>query len=125
MFNVTGTIVNVLPPKTGTGSNGNPWKVQMLSISTQMGDRKVNLAFSVWNSEQDITLPRNTKVSIDFYAQTRDVNGKYFTNLNAMNIKVLEEPDWFKSQSMEKMTKQPYVPQQPETPEQSTSDLPF
>lgn len=125
MFNVTGTLQVLLPSKSGVSKAGTPWKMQTIVITVPYEEKTIKMAFAIWNIEQDISIPKGTQVNVEFTAETREFNGKYYTNLNATNIKVIGNPESFNAPINNNLTKQPYVPQQPDTPEQSTSDLPF
>lgn len=82
---ITGNLLHILQPQTGTGKNGT-WKKQEFVIETSdMYPKKVCLA--AWGDKIDIskfTPGQSLKVSFD--VESREYNGKWYTDLKAFNV---------------------------------------
>lgn len=107
---ITGKLQFLLPPQTGQGKNG-PWKKQEFIIET--GDtypKKVCLA--IWGDKIDISkVAVGTSVTVQFDAESREYNGRWYTDLKAFGLK---------SGSENKIAPAPAIDQTTET-----DDLPF
>ena len=83
---ITGRLLQLLPVQTGQGKNGT-WKKQEFIIET--GDtypKKVCLA--IWGDKIDIgKVAIGTSVTISFDAESREFNGKWYTDLKAYGLK--------------------------------------
>ena len=89
---VTGTLIQVLTPQTGTGKNGQ-WKKQDFIIeTTDMYPKKICLA--AWGDKIDISkfgLGQTVKASFD--VESREYNGKWYTDVKAFNLQLVNKND--------------------------------
>jgi hypothetical protein len=83
---ITGKLLQLLPPQTGQGKNGT-WKKQEFIIET--GDtypKKVCLA--IWGDKIDISkVGIGSSVTVSFDAESREYNGRWYTDLKAYALK--------------------------------------
>lgn len=122
-------ITNILPQRSGTSKAGNQWIVQEFLCETD-GNYPKTIMMQVYGADKvDNFVAGNyiigDIVDIDFDIESREYNGKYYTQVSAWRIeKHTEEPSAANQQ-------QPMTPI--DTAEQSTenqqtatdSDLPF
>lgn len=89
---ITGTLIQVLTPQTGTGKNGQ-WKKQDFIIeTTDMYPKKICLA--AWGDKIDISkfsLGQTVKASFD--VESREYNGKWYTDVKAFNLQLVNKND--------------------------------
>ena len=83
---ISGKLLQLLPPQTGQGKNGT-WKKQEFIIET--GDtypKKVCLA--IWGDKVDISkVDIGSMVTVSFDAESREYNGRWYTDLKAYALK--------------------------------------
>ena len=88
---VKGRLVKVLPPLTGQGKNGE-WKKQEFVIELEGSSsftRKVCL--SSWGDKVNVeSLIEGSMLNVYFDIESREYQGKWFTNLTAWKIDALE-----------------------------------
>ena len=82
---VKGRIFKVMDPLTGQSSRGQ-WKKQEFIIeTTEQYPRKV--CFAVWNDKISIaSLTPNQVINIHFNAESREYNGRWYTELSAWKM---------------------------------------
>ena len=84
---LTGRLVKLLPIQTGTGKNGE-WKKLSFVIETD-GQHPKQICFDVFKDEK-IEMVQNkaigSVVTVKFDIESREYNGKYFTNVNAWSV---------------------------------------
>src|ERR1700712_762492 len=89
---ITGTLLQLLTPQTGTGKNG-PWKKQEFIIETSdMYPKKICIA--AWGDKIDISkfsLGQTVKASFD--VESREYNGKWYTDVKAFNLQSVNKND--------------------------------
>ena len=82
---ITGTLLHLLTPQTGTGKNGQ-WKKQDFVIeSGDMYPKKV--CISTWGDKIDLskfTIGQSVKVNFDL--ESREYNGKWYTDVKAFGM---------------------------------------
>ena len=85
---ITGNIIQILPAQGGQGKNG-PWKKQEFVLET--GDtypKKVCLA--AWGDKIDVArLGVGQTVKVNFDVESREYNGKWYTDLKAFSLQVI------------------------------------
>jgi hypothetical protein len=85
---VTAKVIEVLEQQTGMGKNGE-WKKQDFILETDDQYPK-KICISVWGDKIDANqLQIGNQLKVDFDAESREFNGKWFTNLKAWKIEVL------------------------------------
>ncbi len=84
---LTATLIQLLPLQTGTGKNGE-WKKQDVILETDAQYPK-KVCISIWgdkiNSSQ---LQIGNQLIIDFDVESREFNGKWYTDLKAWRVEV-------------------------------------
>jgi len=83
---LSGKIIQLLPEQTGTGKNGQ-WLRQDFVIETQeQFPRKV--CFSAWGDKVSLVkaLKTDTEVNVSFNVESREYNGKWYTDLRVWKI---------------------------------------
>lgn len=80
---ITGKVMNVLPTQSGNGKNGE-WVKNFFVIQTQ-GEYPKNICFSVMGKEkwEKMNIQVGMTYNVSFDVESREWNGKYFTDLNA------------------------------------------
>lgn len=83
---VTGKLVTVLAPQTGQGKNGS-WKKQDFVIETNDQYPK-KICFSAWADKVDelARIKPGETIKVFFDIQSREYNGKWYTDLRAWRI---------------------------------------
>ena len=82
---LSGKIVKVLPLQTGQGKNG-IWKKQDYVL--EYGDTYPKLVcFNLWGDKVDqFALGEGEAVTISFDVESREYNGKYYTDVKAWKV---------------------------------------
>ena len=84
---LTAKLIQLLPLQTGTGKNGE-WKKQDIILETDAQYPK-KVCISIWgdkiNSSQ---LQIGNQLIIDFDVESREFNGKWYTDLKAWKVDV-------------------------------------
>lgn len=78
-----GKIIAILPLQSGQGKNGE-WKKQEFVIESG-GQYPKKVAFTNWGDK--VQLPaEGTQVTVSFDAESREYNGKYYTELKVWKV---------------------------------------
>ena len=83
---ISGKIIQIMPEQTGSGKNGQ-WTRQDFVIETQeQFPRKV--CFSAWGEKAALVknLKPDMMVNVSFNAESREFNGKWYTDLRMWKI---------------------------------------
>lgn len=82
---ISGKILQLLPAQTGNGKNG-PWKKQDFILET--GDTyPKKICIAVWGDKIDMNKFRlGDKVSVSFDVESREYNGKWYTDVKAWKV---------------------------------------
>lgn len=84
---ITAKIIQLLPLQTGTGKNGE-WKKQDVIFETE-GTYPKKICVSFWGDKIDEkNLQPGNVLKIDFDAESREYNGKWYTDLKAWKVEV-------------------------------------
>jgi len=83
---LTGNIFTVLDIESGQGKNGE-WKKQTFVLET-IGEYPKKVAFTAWNAgvESLGSFREGQQVTVSFNPESREYNGKYYTDLKAWKI---------------------------------------
>jgi hypothetical protein len=86
MFDIDGKIVTILAEQTGTGKNG-VWTKRDFVIETNE-QYPEKLCLSAWGDKGDIlkVLDNGASVKVTFVAESREFNGKWYTDLKVWKI---------------------------------------
>ena len=82
-LSVTGKIIHVLPEKSGTTSSQKDYTIQYFVIVTDDKYPK-NVCFQAYNKGLD--LKHDDKVKVFFNPESKEYNGKWFSNLSVWKI---------------------------------------
>lgn len=84
---LTAKLVQLLPLQTGTGKNGQ-WKKQDIIVETEATYPK-KVCISVWGDKIDTaSLQTGSLLKIDFDVESREFNGRWYTDVKAWKIEV-------------------------------------
>ncbi len=117
-MDITGKIIKILPLQSGQGKNGE-WRKQEFVIQTE-GPYPKNVCFTLWNSKIDQnTFNENQKVKVSFDPESREFNGKYYTDLVAWRVQNADD-NTHSTADADAISNLPDA-----VPSDSTDDLPF
>ncbi|MDR2805812.1 MAG: DUF3127 domain-containing protein [Dysgonamonadaceae bacterium] len=82
---LTAKLIQILPLQSGTGRNGE-WKKQDIIVETQdQYPKKISVA--LWGTKfQHVSLNPGELYTIDFDVESREFNGKWYTDVKAWRI---------------------------------------
>jgi hypothetical protein len=84
---ITARLVQLLPLQTGTGKNGQ-WKKQDIIVETD-GQYPKKICISVWGDKiNESQLKPGNRLKIDFDVESREFNGRWYTDVKAWKIDV-------------------------------------
>jgi len=82
---ITGKIVKILPEKSGVSNTSQKeYTIQYFVIVTDDNKYPKNVAFQAYN--KNLNILHDQKVKVFFDIESKEFNGKYFTNLNVWKI---------------------------------------
>lgn len=83
---INGTLVSLLETNSGVGANG-PWKKKTFVIETKDKFPK-KVAITAWNEQADLAdkLSPGSELKISFNLESREFNGKWYTDVKAWKI---------------------------------------
>jgi hypothetical protein len=82
---LTAKLIQVLPLQTGTGKNGQ-WKKQDIIVETD-GTYPKKICVSVWGDKiNDSILKTGNVLKIDFDVESREYNGRWYTDVKARKV---------------------------------------
>jgi hypothetical protein len=117
---ISGKIIRINPPQTGQGRNGE-WKKQEFVIQTE-GPYPKSVCFTVWNNKIDLdTHVENQSVKVSFDPESREFNGRWYTDLIAWRIAKENEV----SSNTTEQNEPTFAGQPDAIPDDTTDDLPF
>lgn len=85
-MDIVGKIERIFPAQSGVGKTGNNWKKQefLIVIPGQFEKRAV---FNTWGDRIDLQqFAEGEEVRVHFDIESREFNGKYYTDLRAWRI---------------------------------------
>ncbi|MCU0416410.1 MAG: DUF3127 domain-containing protein [Cytophagaceae bacterium] len=83
---LTATLIQLLPLQSGTGKNGT-WKKQEIIVETE-GQYPKKVCISLWGDKAEIPMQVGQKLKIDFDVESREYNGKWYTDVKAWKVEV-------------------------------------
>src|SRR5579862_813241 len=84
---LTAKLIQLLPLQSGTGKNGQ-WKKQDIIVETEATYPK-KICVSVWGDKIDAgQLQPGNQLKIDFDVESREYNGRWYTDVKAWKIEV-------------------------------------
>ena len=85
---IKGKIIKLMPLQTGTGKNGE-WKKQEFIIESD-GQVPKKVCFSIWGEKiSQFNLRENETVTVFFDLESREFNGRWYTDARAWKIERL------------------------------------
>ncbi|HEV7780330.1 MAG TPA: DUF3127 domain-containing protein [Chitinophagaceae bacterium] len=82
---LTAKLVQLLPLQTGTGKNGQ-WKKQDIIVETE-GQYPKKVCVSIWGDKiNESLLQPGSQLSISFDVESREYNGRWYTDVKAWKI---------------------------------------
>lgn len=88
---ITAKLVQVLPAQTGQGKNGE-WRKQEIIVETE-GQYPRKICVSVWGDKLGgLKLIPGTDLSIDFDIESREYNGRWYTDVKAWRVTESDSP---------------------------------
>ena len=83
----TAKLLQLLPLQSGTGKNGQ-WKKQDIIVETETTYPK-KICVSIWGDKIDASqLQPGNQLKIDFDVESREYNGRWYTDVKAWKIEV-------------------------------------
>lgn len=84
---ITAKLIQLLPLQTGTGKNGQ-WKKQDIIVEAD-GQYPKKICISVWGDKiNESQLKPGNRLKIDFDVESREFNGRWYTDVKAWKIDV-------------------------------------
>ena len=88
---LTAKLIQLLPLQSGTGKNGQ-WKKQDIIVETDATYPK-KICISIWGDKiDDGQLQPGNQLRIDFDVESREYNGRWYTDVKAWKIEVAGSP---------------------------------
>jgi len=89
-MDIKGRLIKILPAQTGQSSRGE-WKKQEFVLE-QEGQYSRKVCISAWGDKVDVgTLVEGTMLNVHFDIESREFNGKWYTNLTAWKVETAED----------------------------------
>jgi hypothetical protein len=116
-------LVQVLPLQTGQGRNGTPWKKQDIIVETD-GQYPKKICVSIWGDKiNESQLKMGNMLKIDFDVESREYNGRWYTDVKAWKVET--DGEGMHSGGSSNGPIDPFPPPQMDTPAAGGDDLPF
>jgi Domain of unknown function (DUF3127) len=91
IMQLTAKLVQLLPLQSGTGKNGQ-WKKQDIIVETDATYPK-KVCISVWGDKiETASLQPGSLLKIDFDVESREFNGRWYTDIKAWKIEATGTP---------------------------------
>lgn len=124
---IRGKVIFVGHPDSGVSKSGKQWSKQLFAIETE-GQYPKKVAFGVMNGKFTMNMGDVVEVEVD--AQSREYNGKWYTDLTAWRCNNISAPAQAPQQQPQQNIYQQNAPQgyaapQNPAPQQPANDLPF
>jgi len=114
---LTVKLVQILPVQTGEGKNGQ-WKKQDIIVETD-GQYPKKICIAIWGDKIDQSqLQIGNSLSISFDVESREFNGKWYTDVKAWKIELAGSAAHAPSNNQ---PEEQFAPPLPD----ATDDLPF
>jgi hypothetical protein len=85
-MDINGKIVQVLDKQTGQGKNGT-WEKQEYVLETE-GQYPKKVCFNLWGDKiNQFSLNNGDQVLVSFDLESREFNGRWYTDVKAWNVK--------------------------------------
>lgn len=134
---IKGTIIQVMPVQSGTSAAGKDWAKQDFVLETP-GQYPKKICFTLWGEQKinDYDLQPNLEVTVYFNLESREYNGRWYTEAKSDKISWTKEARQWNAQQEKKgqaatedddlWSKPSKVPEKKEVPTNDSFDeLPF
>ncbi|GAB1448120.1 MAG: DUF3127 domain-containing protein [Bacteroidetes bacterium] len=123
-LDVTGKIILLLPETSGQSKAGKPWVKQEFVLETQeQYPRKICIGLMGDKVQELKKYGVGMEVKVSLNIESREYNGKWYTNVNGWKIEALGNAPSYSNQAPETTFHADPEPQF--TPDSTTDDLPF
>ena len=120
---ITARLYQVLPLQSGMGRNGE-WKKQEIVVETDTQYPK-KICISIWGDKiNESQLQTGNMLTIDFDVESREYNGRWYTDVKAWKVELAGATTPTQAQEMPTEAGFP-PPPPPPLPENERDDLPF
>ena len=114
-------LVQILPLQTGVSRNGE-WKKQDIIVETDTQYPK-KVCISIWGDKiQSSPLKLGNMLAIDFDIESREFNGRWYTDLKAWKVEMANATN---NPTSPTVTNDYSFPEPPPLPAEEPDDLPF
>jgi Domain of unknown function (DUF3127) len=87
---LTAKLIQLLPLQTGTGKNGE-WKKQDIIVETEGSQYPKKVCVTVWGDKINTSqLKIGSQLKIDFDVESREYNGRWYTDVKAWKIEAAD-----------------------------------
>ena len=118
---ITAKLIQLLPLQTGVSRNGE-WKKQDIVVETNERFPK-KICISVWGDKiNPVHLIKGNLLSIDFDIESREFNGRWYTDIKAWKIETVDAEN---NKTSSVLTNDFSFPEPPPPPVDEPDDLPF
>jgi hypothetical protein len=118
---ISGKLIHVLPLQTGSGKNGQ-WKKQEIVIETE-GQYPKKVCIAIWGDKiQESSLQIGNKLNVSFDVESREYNGKWYTDVKAWKVEVVGKSQPPASSGINEYNE---IPPENFGPANESDDLPF
>ncbi|MDR1859476.1 MAG: DUF3127 domain-containing protein [Bacteroidales bacterium] len=92
-MDIKGTITKILPPTGGVSSAGREWKKQEFVIDYIDGSFTRQVCFTLFGDKVNLLagFQPGMEVAVSFQVESREFQGKWFTNVNAWRLQSPEQ----------------------------------
>jgi hypothetical protein len=105
-LNITGSVADILPEQSGEGKNGQ-WRKQEFILETD-GDYPKKVCIIQWGDNvEKFGLTKGERITAHVDVQSREFNGKWYTDVKAWKVVRGESQDGPPSQSGEPFPEPP------------------
>lgn len=88
---INGRLVKVFKAIHGTNKSNKAWSKQDFLIDTGTDTENI-VMITKWNSDIDVDkIPIGTDISVTCFIRSNEYNDKYYTNITAVTIQILDE----------------------------------
>lgn len=120
---LTAKLIQILPLQSGVGRNGE-WKKQDIIVETD-GQYPKKICISLWGDKfSNVPLNLNDMYTIDFDVESREYNGRWYTDVKAWRISQQSSTP-SGPPSMDGIPDAPEIPENPFDNQPDGDDIPF
>jgi len=125
-LDIKGRLIQVLPLQTGISKSGSNWSKQEFVIETEEQFPK-KVCFTLFGDKVSLLngLSTDDQVDVSFNLESREFNGKWYSNINAWKLNLVESKENQGNQPSTYHVEDIPPPLEPQEPDQPYNDLPF